>query len=463
MNSTKILTGAYVFTCNDEMQSGLYNVLVRSNLVGEVSKDIELLRRKYPEAEIVDTAGKILLPAFFNAHYHPEAIICRFIEPRRPVSQWRDEYLLKVESVLDAQPESFYEKMYHLAFFGLLQSGVCGIAFSIIGDEAGARGMFSAVKLTGIEAVAFAESESQSAFLKKAVDSHLKIGLFVPYQKDLTLFGISAVSRTNSDAPGWILSHIDEDSEDVQTTKTNFNANLIQLLKRSGLLRAATFLVGMNDTPPNSLKIARNASAKIILVPSRLNAQSYRTIRNVFDKYAIGSDWETPGLFGQMRKLLEFGCPPEEALASTTRVSAGMFNMGSRLGSIETGKLANLSFVDAKKISARRLSKLPHKEAISALLEDYSDSDVSDVMVEGEFVYKDRKLLIFSESDLMREHNELTEVLNKYKEQTMVSESKSYSPKVPQTRGENLSELDDEAQKIELPKNTRKVFGEDEI
>ncbi len=164
-----------------------------------------------------------------------------------------------------------------------------------------------------------------------------------------------------------------------------------------------------------------------------------------------------------MRKLLEFGCPPEEALASTTRVSAGMFNMGSRLGSIETGKLANLSFVDAKKISARRLSKLPHKEAISALLEDYSDSDVSDVMVEGEFVYKDRKLLIFSESDLMREHNELTEVLNKYKEQTMVSESKSYSPKVPQTRGENLSELDDEAQKIELPKNTRKVFGEDEI
>ena len=128
---------------------GLLNVAVRSNLIIDLSHDLDSLKRKYPEADIIDAHGKIMLPTFFNSHFDPEAIICRSFEPQKPIAQWGNEFLLQIENALNNGDESFYEKMYHIAFFGALQFGVSGIAFAVKGDEAGARGMYSAVKLAG--------------------------------------------------------------------------------------------------------------------------------------------------------------------------------------------------------------------------------------------------------------------------------------------------------------------------
>lgn len=462
MNSTKIIAGGYTFSCNDRKEAGPYNIVVRTNLVVELSKDLDGLRRKYPEAETVDAGGKIILPTFFNAHFHPEEIVCRSVEPKKPISQWRDESLLSLESSLEAQGEAFFEKLYHLAFFSALQCGVGGVAFALVGDEAGVRGMYSGLKLAGIDAVAFAESDSQIAFLRKVIDKHLKLGCFVPYQKDLTLFGLSAIARINSESPGWIMAHADESDEDVVVTKSNFNSNLIQLLKKSRLLGGTTILVGLNGTQSNSLKAVRSEGAKIVLIPTELTFHDFRTIKNIFDRFAVGSNWTTPGLFNEMRCLLEFGVAPHEVLNCVTRYGLDMFNMGSRLGSIEAGKLANLTLIDTRKISARRIEKFAPEEAASALIEDYTDSDVSDVMIEGEFVYKDRKLLLYNDAELMVEENDLVETIMRGKEiAAPVSEGKTPSPKVPLTREENAEETD--RGKVELPKNIRKVFGEDEF
>lgn len=464
MNSTKIIAGGYTFSCNDRKDAGPLNIVTRANLIIDVLKDLDALKRKYPEAEIVDASGKIILPTFFNAHFHPESIVCRSVEPKNSISQWRDESLLNAESWLEGQGESFFEKMYHLAFFSALQCGVSGVAFPLIGDEAGVRGMYSALKLAGIDAVAFAESDSQTAFLKRAVDKHLKLGSFVPYQKDLTLFGLSAVARINSESPGWILAHADETEEDIVVTKSNFNSSLVQLLKKSKLLGGATILVGLNGSQSNSLKAARNENAKVVLTPTGLTLQNFKSIRNVFEKFSIGSDWRTPGLFGEARQLLEFGMAPQEALNCATRHGADMFNMGTRLGTVEAGKLANLIFVDTRKFSARRIEQFPPGGAAAVLIEDYNDSDVSDVMLDGEFAYRDRKLLLYDDAELMREEKELVEAIMKNKGPAIpASDEKYISPKVPSTREENAAEVEVDRSKVELPKNIRKVFGEDEF
>jgi 5-methylthioadenosine/S-adenosylhomocysteine deaminase len=464
MSATKIIAGAYGFACDEENRTGFFNIAVRSNLIVEVSTDLAGLKRKYPEAEIVDASEKIVLPTLFNSHFHPESMLSRLVEPKLPISQWRSEHLLALESSLDSQDESFYEKMYHLTFFGALQCGVSAISFAVIGDEAGTRGMYSAVKLTGIDAIAFAESEQQISFLRKIVDRHLKSGIFVPYQKDLTLFGLSAVARNNSDSPGWIMTHADEDIADIETTKANFNSGVVQLLKKSRILNSSTILVGLNSTPASSLKLAKSSGAKIVLVPETLNPQTYKSVRNVFDTFAIGSNWETPGMFPQMKKLLELGCEPFEALTSATRAGADLFNMSSKLGSIEAGKVASMAFMDTKKLSARRLERLPAREAAAALIEDYGDPDVSDVMLDGEFVYRDRKLLLYDTSELLKEAHELIDRVSRYTDQTAPSAEEKIPPmRVPETRAENTNESDQESKKVELPKNIRKVFGEDEF
>ena len=66
MSSTKIIAGAYGFACDEDNRAGLFNIAIRSNLVVDISEDLEGLRRKYPEAEIVDASEKIVFPTLFN-------------------------------------------------------------------------------------------------------------------------------------------------------------------------------------------------------------------------------------------------------------------------------------------------------------------------------------------------------------------------------------------------------------
>ncbi len=464
MSLTKIIAGGYSFVCDEENRNGLLNIVVRSNLILEVSKDLDGLKRKYPDADLVDASNKIILPTFFNSHFHPESLITRFAEPRTPISQWASADLLHLETALDSQNEDFYEKMYHLTFFSAIQSGVSAIAFSVIGDESGARGMYSAIKLAGIDAIAFAEGEQQIGFLRRIVDRHLKSGVFVPYQKDLTLFSLSAVARNNADTPGWIMTHADEDPSDTETTRSNFNSGIIQLLRKSKILNSSTILVGLNGTPAASLKVAKTSGARIVIIPENLDVQTFKSIRNIYRQFAVGSNWETPGMFLQMKKLLELGCEPDLALMSVTRSGAGLFNMGSKLGSIEGGKVASFTFMDASKLSARRLETLPAEAAAGAFIEDYSDSDVSDVILDGEFVYRDRKLLLYDTGELLNEERALIEILSGQSE----SVAPPVAPKPPALRTqemnvENNIEAEQESKKVELPKNIRKVFGEDEF
>ncbi|HQT92001.1 MAG TPA: amidohydrolase family protein, partial [Candidatus Kryptobacter bacterium] len=241
-------------------------------------------------------------------------------------------------------------------------------------------------------------------------------------------------------------------------------SGIIQLLKKSRILNSSTILVGLNGTPAASLKVAKTGGAKVVLIPDRLNPQTFKSIRNIYGNFAIGSNWETPGLFVQMKKLLELGSDPSDALASATRAGAELFNMSSKLGSIEPGKVANLAFIDARKLSARRLEKLSPRKAAGALIEDYSDSDVSDVMLDGEFVYKDRKLLLYDGSELLKEVRELIDTAGGYAEKAVPpTEGRAPSVRAPEMRSESQTELEQDPKKVELPKNIRKVFGEDEF
>jgi cytosine/adenosine deaminase-related metal-dependent hydrolase len=473
----KILTGAFVFTCNDTNDIGFFNIAIRSNLITGLSRDLEPLKRKYPEAEIIEEKGKIIIPTFFNAHFHPEAIVCREFEPRMPITQWRNRSLLEVENSLDNQNEAFYEKMYHLAFFSALQFGVNGMAFEVRGGETGARGMYSAAKLSGTDVVGFAESEEQVSFLRKVADTHMKAGLAIPYQRELTLFGLSAIARGNLDPSGWIMAHVDESEEDVFTTKTNFNLNLIQLLKKSNLLGRATILVGLNGTDLGFLDLARVAGANVVIVPTKLEVKSFDLIQGVFDKFAIGSDWESPGLFHQIKQLVEFGVEPWKALACAVRTSAELFNFGSKVGSIEVGKVANFAFVDANKFATRQVERFAPADSIRVLIEDYDDSDISDVMIEGEFVYKNRKLLLYHDDELIRERSVLIDMIKSGIENpnrnsagyvsgnsTADRNKEKIRPGTIRVETDNtISGRQNDVKKSEPTKDIHKIFGEDEF
>ena len=461
----KIISGGFVVGEDNKGITGFNNLVLKGDLIIEVSKDIAHLLRKYPSGSIIDAEGKVIMPAFFNAHYHPEGVIARNFESALPISQWRSDVHHKYEMVLNSQDENFYEKMYRTAFCGSVQNGVGGLAFGLIGNEAGVRGMYSALKGVGLVAAAFASNDQQAGILKKIVERDFKRGCSLPFQKDMTLFGLSAVARTVTEGIEWISAHVDETPEDVSSTSTSFGKGMIYLMQKSNLLGPRTILVGLENSSFQQLKLAASNGSKAVIIPIRHNLQSFKRVKDAFVKYAVGSDWKSPGLFNQMKALLSFDVSPSEALAACTKNGADIFNLSSRIGAIEPGMSATLTFINSRKFSTRFFGKGNNDDILRIIIEDFDDSDVTDLMINGEFVYKDRKILFYDIEELIKDRNQLTEkAFEAFNEPKAIEPAEEYKHgAVPPVLREDSSDSIESEKSLQKSGNIKKTFGDEDI
>ena len=102
------------------------------------------------------------------------------------------------------------------------------------------------------------------------------------------------------------------------------------------------------------------------VLPKNLMAKAGITI-------ASGADSGTPfNLHGENLKELELlvgiGLSPMEAIVSATRIAAETLGLGSRVGSIESGKLADLIVVEGDPL--KDITVLQQKEKMVAVMKD---------------------------------------------------------------------------------------------
>ena len=90
--------------------------------------------------------------------------------------------------------------------------------------------------------------------------------------------------------------------------------------------------------------------------------------------------------------------PANESLRIATIEGAKALGLEREIGSLETGKRADVIVVDLNTLHAT-----PYSDAISALVYSSQPADVRTVIIDGELVMKDRKLLTIDEESVVRE------------------------------------------------------------
>jgi cytosine/adenosine deaminase-related metal-dependent hydrolase len=123
---------------------------------------------------------------------------------------------------------------------------------------------------------------------------------------------------------------------------------------------------------------------------------------------ANGTDNNTNDLFEVMRVALlterisrQDAIPgtrpqPEDMLEDATAGGARAVGQAARLGSLEAGKKADLLVVDT-----RRAHLVPAGRFVSAWIHNGQPSDIESVMIDGQFVMRDRKVLTMDEDRLV--------------------------------------------------------------
>src|SRR2546423_4191678 len=372
--------------------------------------------RKYVAREVIDAAGKVVVPGLINGHTHVPMTLFRGIADDLDLQEWLTKYIFPAEA--KNVTEDFVRVGARLGLAEMIRSGTttyCDMYYfeDAIADEtskAGVRGVLGETVIdfpvadnkTYDEALAYTER-----FIKKWQGNPLIIPAIAPHAPYTVSEDHLKAARALSDrlrAP--IVTHISETKREVDDSLSAKGASPVDYLNRIGFLNnrvvAAHVVwpseeelgllkklgVGIVHNPQSNMKLASGTAP----VPEMLRENLPVGLGT--DGAASNNDlslWEEMDTAAKLHKLISKdpkGVTAQEAFEMATIRGARAVHLENEIGSIEKGKHADLVIVDLD-----ALNQTPFYNIYSDLVYATKAGDVRTVVIEGRVVMRDRRLL----------------------------------------------------------------------
>lgn len=384
------------------------------------------------EAEVtLDCEGKVLMPGLVNAHTHVPMTLLRGLADDLRLDVWLLGYMMPVEREF-VSPE-FVRLGTRLACAELIRSGVTCFAdmYYFEADiarataEAGLRALCAqtVLKFPSPDAQSYEESLAAAReFIAEWVGHPLivpSVAPHAPYTSTDEILRATADLAAEYDVP--LHTHLAETAQEVKDMRAVHDMPVIPYVKKQGLFDAKVLAAhcvhvdrgemhtllhhgaGVAHNPSSNLKLASGVAPVTQMLEIGLNV-------------GIGTDGPASNndldMFEEVRlaSLLAKGhtgdpttVPAETALLMATRLGAQAMHLGHVTGSLEAGKRADLILVDLNPVhNAPRFQRDP-RGVYAQLVYAAKSTDVSDVMVNGRWLMRDRALLTLDADELLAE------------------------------------------------------------
>ena len=433
-DKTILLKNAIVLTMDDDYQ--IFEpgaVAVQGDQIAAVGAEAGILQA-YPDAEVIDCGGKILMPGLINAHTHVPMTLLRGLADDLRLDVWLLGYMMPVEREF-VSPD-FVQLGTRLACAEMIRSGITSFADMYYFEEdvarataqSGMRGVCSQsiLKFPTPDAHSYEESLAYARdYIQRWKDHPLIIPSIAPHAVYTTTEDIlrdCAGIAMEYDVPLHI--HIAETSFEVENLRREEGMPVVPYVKKLNLLDAkvlAAHCVHLDDGELRTFKhyntgVAHNPSSNMKL------ASGIAPVKHMLDlglNVGIGTDGPASNndldMFEEIR-LASFlakgssgdptALPARQTLAMATRMGARAMHMGHLTGSLEPGKRADLILVDTSSLHNSPRFRRDPNNAYAQLVYTAKAVDVSDVMVNGVWLMRSRQLLTLDEANLLREADE---------------------------------------------------------
>jgi len=385
----------------------------------------EAARAAVRAARQIDVRGKLIIPGLINAHSHLAMTLFRGLADDQPLEAWLAR-IWQVETAFATVENTRVGTQ--LAVAEMIRGGVTCAADmywqyttnTAAATAAGFR-LVNGPPMIGVDGPTGALTGSLEERAREYIVAHLDdpllrlcIQVHATYTASDEMLNVATKLAEEFDL--LFITHASESKAEVETVTARFGKTPIEVLHAWGLLRPCTLLahcVHLRDDeiallyetgtsvahcPESNLKIGNG----IARVPAMLKAGVNVALGT--DGAATNNDLD---MLGELRTaaLLHKGValdptvlPAAEAFAMATINGARAIGLADRLGSLETGKLADLTVID---LSAAHVT--PLYDVYSHLCYAVDKHDVSDVFIHGQQVMAGRALLTLDEEAIKAE------------------------------------------------------------
>ncbi len=441
-NSAKtLIRGGTIVTMNPN-RDVLYkqDILVVGNriqAIGDLSKEYDSVDK------VIDANGQIIIPGLIQTHLHLSQTLFRNLAADKNLEQWLD-VILRLQAALD-KDSNYWSSMLGIA--ELFLGGTTAIydmnathyvdsAFEAI-EKTGMRG-FSGKRMTDILKPGYPEKMVQSTDVafKESVDLFQKWDgraggriqyCFCPGSVDeCTEELLKLTSDFSAKYQARVQTHAAESKDVAPIVLKRTGMSEVAYLNSLGLINPRTVLAHCVHVSPSDIDLVAKGGAHVAHCPTSnlFLASGIAPTPSMIDKginIGMGSDNAADNTnldtFKelQLAALLQKGLHANPTIQPSAQRAFEMATLGGakalgleeEIGSIETGKKADLAILDFRKPHTwPNESEVNSKDNIyTRIVYSAMSSDVVLTMVDGQIVMQDRKLLTMDLNEVLEKSN----------------------------------------------------------
>ncbi|MGD0805910.1 MAG: amidohydrolase [Anaerolineales bacterium] len=434
-NADLLLVNAHVLTMDEDFRAFPDGaVAIRGDSILAVGSQTDLRKMIQPH-ETIDCGGAIVMPALVNAHTHAPMALLRGLADDLRLDVWLLGYMMPVERRF-VVPD-FVRLGTNLACAEMIRGGVGTLADMYYFEddvasavaEAGLRAVCSqtVMKYPTPDSDSFEDALARArAFLARWKDHPLivpAVAAHAPYTCTEEILRACAALALEFDVPLHI--HLAETAQEAENARREYGMPEVPYLRNLGVLAAKVIAAhcvyldegemrtlmkagaGVAHSPTSNLKLASGIAPVTKMLETGLNV-------------GIGTDGAASNndldMFEEMRlaALLAKGIsgnpvvvPARTALTMATRMGANAIHIGNRTGSLEPGKRADLLLLDLAEVHSSPKFERNPEMVYSRIVYSAKSCDVTDLMVNGKWLMRNRALQTLPETELLARASEM--------------------------------------------------------
>ena len=424
-----LLTNAIVLTMDDELtQFDPGAVAISGDSILAVGTDQDL-RKAYTAKQVIDCEGKVVMPGLVNAHTHVPMTLLRGLADDLRLDVWLMGYIMPVEREF-VSPD-FVSLGTQLACVELIRNGVTCFADMYYYEEqvaqaasqAGLRALCSqtVLKFPTPDAQSYEESLAESReFIQRWKDHPLivpSVAPHSPYTCTDDILRATSELAVEFDIP--LHTHLSETETEVENSRAINGMPVVPYVKKHNLFDAKVLAahcvhidegeihtlnhhsVGVAHCPSSNLKLASGAAPVSSMLSVGLNVgigtdgPASNNDLDMFEEIRLAA-FLAKGITGDPTTV-----PASTALSMATRLGAKAMHMDHLTGTLEPGKRADIIIVD---VSTLHNAPRFHRDKVnvySQLVYSAKSSDVQSVMVNGQWLMRERQLVTLDHENLV--------------------------------------------------------------